>query len=358
MSQAAPPLTLPISLGLALLAAGLSLGAPAHAGEVVTLDPKPKQGMRREVKESRRSTISTRWKARGGGAGTKVEIGTLDQTYEEEVLKAQPKVTLRQYSESKRSKGEKGKEAPVVKRTSLHGRSVRMVGAGLEPAEKGFEVSKEDREALKFDRLARAFVDARKVEVRDSWKLPAEPFAKALFGDWLPTSAVKGKAKVTLKSFKQKEGVRLATLKVVVSLRIERYEKLPEIHLDLKGEVVWNLDEQGMASSKLEGKISYSTVTKEGGHWDASGPLSWAYSAKFRLPRKGHDAQARKEGRPPGPGTTALVCTLDARHRIDLKHYVACIACGKKLDKAHRCPDKHPWTFQFCPHDGAALRHE
>ena len=343
---------------LLLFALPLLSGLALAKGEPIPLDGTPRKGTRSEVVEARDSQLTVKWKS-ADGSGTKQEVKRLRQRFRQEVLSPKPWTFLRNYEESTQESGQSAQEL-ASQRTSLHGRAVVLQGLELKPQGAPFQISKEDRDRLKLYRLARAFLDGRELKPRGSYKLGPEPFLKALVGDFVPASVGKGGAKVRLESVREGEQGKIARLAVKLNLRTERHAQLPEIHLDLKGKLEWNLNERDLAEGELEGTMGVFVVNeKEGASWQATGPLRWTYRAKFLLSRsKGDGEAARKEGRPPAPGVKLLICSKDPKHRISVADVRNCPRCGAALDAERACPKDHRWVLQYCPQDGAPFRHQ
>lgn len=334
------------------------LGLAQAKGDPVSLDGTPRKGTRSEVVELRETRLTLKWKS-ADGSGTQQEFKRLRQRYRQEVLSPKPWTFLRNYEESTQESGKTPKEL-TPQRTSLHSRAVVLKGLELQPHGQPFQISQEDRDRLKLYRLARAFLDGRELAPRQSYKLGAEPFLKALVGDFVPSSVGKGGAKVRLESVQEGEQGRIARLAIKLNLRTERHAQLPEIHLDLKGKIEWNLEERDVAEAELEGTMGVFVVKDEGATtWQATGPLRWTYRAKFLLSRRGGDEEsARKEGRPPAPGVKLLICSQDPKHRLSVADIRNCPRCGAALDAERACPKKHRWVLQYCPQDGAPFRHQ
>ena len=327
-------------------------------GQPLALDGTPKQGARSEVLELRESQLTLKWKS-AAGSGTRLEFKRLRQRYRQEVLSPRPWTFLRTYEDSTLESG-KAREDLTPARTSLHGRAAVLAGLELRPHGKPFRISKEDQDRLELYRLARAFLDGREVEPRQSYELGPEPFLQALVGDFVPASVGKGGAKVRLERVEEGEQGSIAKLAVKLDLRTERHAQLPELRLDLKGRIEWDLSERDLREAELEGTMGVVVVSDDGAtRWSASGPLRWTYRAKFLLSRRGGDsAAAREEGRPPAPGVQTLICSQDPKHRVTLADVRNCPRCGEALDAERACPKQHRWVLQYCPHDGAPFRHE
>ena len=344
-----PLLLLPI-LSLLLL-------APSYGGEPIPLERKAQAGQRAEVEEETRSELKIHYRKNGEASVGGVEVNAVKRAYTEEVLRAKPLVTVREYTTSVRSKGKPGAKVKP-QQTSLHGRRVKLTGLEIEPGEPGFKLSKGDEEALRLDRLARAFLPTEgKATIKQNWKLPSDRFAAALWGKLVPPGAHHGGASVDLRKVTKQAGRKIAILRVKLDFRTDLRESFPEIKLKLKGTIRWDLDEDDLLSAELTGTLSYMVVQKEGVRYTASGPMSYSYSARYLIPRE-VPKEAGASTKPPPPGVSVLVCTHDSRHRIALKDIVCCPQCGESLDRERKCPKKHEWMLRHCFHDGAPFRHE
>lgn len=325
----------------------------AAAGESVPLRRVAQAGQRAEVSEEQRFELTYRYKGQDAAVGAAERV-VHTRRYTEEVRRPQPLVLVRDYTQSERSEAKAGAE-PVTQQTSVHGRKVLVTGLELAPAAAPFEISDQDREALRFDRLARAFLPTSETASRgERWKLPSGPFAQALFAGIVPANAHHGGASVQLKKVAKSEGREVATLKVKLDLRTDLRVDFPELRLVLEGTILWDLDEEDLLEATLEGSLTFVSE-KEGLRVTGSGPLSYRYQARYLIPRE--EAAAGGAG-PPPPGATALVCTHDSRHRIALETLRCCTQCGKTFDAERKCPEGHPWVLRHCFHDGAPLRHE
>lgn len=348
------------SRSLAALAAAGLLTSPALADSgPFTIERKLEEGARKKVAEQRSSQLNIKWKG-GNHAASGAEVSGLKQKYLQEVRKKQPEILVRDYDHSTRTK-HKPKAPPNPERTSLHGRRVLVVGLGLRP-DGPFKVSKRDQESLRFDRLAEAMVPPQRVVAKgESWKISSKALASAMFANYIAAANRRCSAKVTLRKVAKVKGVQIATLKVRIRIKLDATESFPEINMNLKGEVKWALKEGSMAEARLEGPVNYAhrnTQAGKQGTWSAKGTFRWTYKAEFLAPRAKRNKLSRKQGAPPPPGTQRLVCSLNPKHRVEIKHYPCCLLCGKKLDKDFKCPKDHPWVWQYCPHDGAPLEPE
>jgi hypothetical protein len=340
------------SLTLFLLASALPL---ASAGDPIPLELKAQTGQRAEVEEESRSELKLHYRKAGEASVGGTEVNWSKRAYTEEVLRAKPLIQVREYKTSERWKGKPGAKAKP-QQTSLHGRRIKLAGLEMEPTE-AFEISKNDREQMRFDRLCRAFLPtAGQAAPKEKWKLPSDPFAKALWGKLVPPGAHHGGASVELKKVSKVSGRQVALLKVKLDFRTDLRESFPEITIKLKGTIRWDLDEHDLLAADLKGSFGYATV-KDQVKVEAKGPFSYSYSARYLIPREvAKDAKASTK--PPPPGATALVCTHDSRHRISLKEITCCPQCGETLDRERKCPKEHEWMLRHCFHDGAPLKHE
>lgn len=343
------------SIALALTLPFLAVLASAQAGEPVNLELVAQAGQRAEVSEESSSELQIHYRKAGEASVGGSEVSWSKRSYSEEILRKRPKVQVREYTSSERWKGKPGaKREP--RQTSLHGRRVKLSGLEIQPLE-AFELSKSDREQLRFDRLCRAFLPtAGQAAPKEKWTLPSDGFARALWGKHVPPGSHHGGASVELRKVGKVAGRQVAYLKVKLDFRTELRESFPEISLKLKGTIRWDLDEQDLLSAKLEGSLGYATVQDQV-RVEAKGPFSYAYAARYLIPRE-VPKEAAASAKPPPPGATALVCTHDARHRIALKDIVCCPECGETLDRERKCPKDHAWTLRHCFQDGAPLRHE
>lgn len=340
------------ALALPLLALLMS-SSLAWGGDAVPLRRTAQAGQRAEVSEEQRLELSYRFKGQDAAVGA-AERAVITRRYTEEVRRPQPLVLVRDYSQSERSESKAGAE-PTTQQTSLHGRKVLVTGLDLEPAGTPFEISQQDREALRLDRLARAFLPSAEQATRgERWKLPSDPFAAALFATAVPAGAHHGGASAQLKKVDKVDGRQVATIKVKLELRTDLRVDFPEVRLVLEGTIRWDLDEEDLLEASLEGTLSFASE-KDGVRVTGSGPLAYRYLARYLIPRE--RAQAGAAEAPP-PGVKALVCTHDARHRIGLEELRCCTQCGKAFDAERKCPEGHPWVLRHCFHDGAPLRHE
>ncbi len=346
----------PLSLPLFLLCLPLAV---ASAGEPVPLELKAQTGQRAEVEEESRSELKIHYRKAGEASVGAAEVSWGKRAYVEEILRAKPLVQVREYKSSERWKGKPGAKAEP-QQTSLHGRRVKLSGLEMEPME-AFKISQSDREQMRFDRLCRAFLPtAGQASLKDDWKLPSDPFASALWGKLVPPGAHHGGATVELKKVSKVAGRQVAVLKVKLDFRTDLRESFPEVILKLKGTIRWDLDEHDLLSAELKGTLGYTTVKQDGGGQikvEASGPFSYSYQARYLIPRE-VPKDAAASSKPPPPGASALVCTHDSRHRINLKDITCCPQCGETLDRERKCPQDHEWMLRHCFQDGAPFRHE
>ena len=340
-----------IRTSLALLAFVLST-ATVQAGETVTLEQKLAKGTRAKVQVHRETEVKYVYKDWGSKVGN-AETTTTHHRYTEEVRSAQPVIFWREYAEATRSKHHPHAKPKPLK-TSLHGRRAYATKDGLQP-DGAYEIDKDEREALKIERLLPALLPARKiVKVRDSWTVPSRKLDEALFGAEIARSNKTSTARVTLKSVKTEGDDQIATLKVKLKIHIDRTSSFPEIDLTLKGDVKWSIKASLPVSANLKGTVGFVVVHKDG-EIHADGTTSYEYQAEILEIRKPKGDDDRKQGLPPPPGTRVLVCELHQEHKIDMNTFKICLLCGKKLDKDFNCPNGDPWPFQYCPHDGAPL---
>lgn len=336
----------------------LALATPA-AAQPWTLERKLVPGARARVDEVTRTEFRMRFTTRGANVGD-TQVENFERRYVEEVRAAQPETLHRAYELSQRAKHHP-QQPPNMERTSLHGRGA--IVSGLEQRPDGpFELSKDDREAVRYERLAAAMLPGRPVERSDKWVVPGEVLVSSLWGQLFPPANTDCQARVEVKSSRVVDGKTHVTLRVRASIRTQRTDTLPEITLTLAGELKWSVEEGVLLEGRLEGPITYGMIGEENGQRTegrAEGTTAWTYRAEVldsRLPPT--DAQ-RRTGLPPPPGAVALVCELDPAHRINLLEIVRCIQCGAGLDLTNRtCPAKHPWPLQFCPRDGSPLKPE
>lgn len=329
---------------------GVLVVAPAAAQ--TTLEAKPAVGARKEVVETTSSVLERQWKAKHAKVGD-AEAVDLERRYTEEVKSAQPEVLLREYGVSTRAKHHP-QEAPDPVRTSLHGRRVRVVGLGLQP-EETFEISKEDREALRLDRLPAALLPPQRVaKKRDAWDVSGEAVVGALFGPAVQPTPECG-AKVTFRALKKSDGREVASLRAKVRLSIARRDNFPGVEATLQGDFEWAVAEGTLLAASFEGPLEYVLGVGEDGELSASGTLRFSYAAQLLEAGVAPGAADRRRGDPPPPGTRALICKLDPSHRYELAPLTRCMSCGKPLDKDRRCPEGDGWPLWFCPRDGAPL---
>lgn len=336
----------------------LALAAPA-AAQPWTIERKLVPGARARVDEVTRTEYSIRYQARGAAVGD-AQVETFERRYVEEVRAVQPEALHRAYEHSTRAKHHP-KAAPNPERTSLHGRGV--IVSGLEQRPDGpFEISKDDREAARYDRLAAALLPGRPVDRSDKWVVPGEALVRALWGQLFAPTNTECQARVDVKSVRTVGGQTHATLRVRAAIRTERSDTLPEISLQLTGELRWAVEAGVLLEGRLEGPVSYGGFGEEDGRraeWRAEGTTAWSYRAEPLEAAAATTEADRRTGLPPPPGARALVCERHPEHRFSLDEIVRCIQCGAELDLTRRtCPDKHPWPLQYCPRDGAPLKPE
>lgn len=333
---------------LALLALA---SAPTAAKDTqVSLEPTPRKGLRLEVKESSEWSI-TSTESQAGQKATSKTLRRMRREFVETVLKPLPRSSRWDVLESHRAEGPNA-GALVERATSMHKRKVRVVGLAraLENPALG-ELSKEDKESLRFDRLAAAFIDRRKAELRDSWKLPAKPFSEALYGEFIPASLTSGEAKLTLKSIERSEGRPVAVLRVSLLLRTKPYQTLPQIELKLRGTLRWDAEARALLETKLEGKLSFE-ASAGGKKTVVQGP--YRYLRKVTVKAVGEEPGKALKAPPPADAKQ-LVCKLNPDHTIQLGEIKHCPPCGKPLNARRECPEKHEWLLRHCPQDGGVL---
>ncbi len=336
----------------------LALAAPASA-QPWTLERKLVPGARARVDEVTRTEYSSRYQARGAAVGD-AQVETFERRYVEEVRAAQPEALHRAYEHSTRAKHHP-KAAPNPERTSLHGRGV--IVSGLEQRPDGpFELSKDDREAARLDRLAAALLPPHPVDKGDKWVVPGEALVGALWGQVFAPANTDCQGRVELRSVRSVDGQTQATLRVRATIRTARTDTLPEVTLQLTGELRWAVEAGALLEGRLEGPVSYGGFGEQDGRraeWRAEGTMAWSYRAEPLEPAAAVSEADRRTGLPPPAGTRALVCERDPAHRFSLAEFVRCIQCGAELDLTRRtCPEKHSWPLQYCPRDGAPLKPE
>lgn len=342
---------------LSWAALALAVAAPTRAADEVTLERRLTPGARFEVEEQRTTQLEMLWKGRRARVGD-AEVTEVHQAYTEEVRRPQPELLVRSYELSTRAKHPPRAKAEAV-RTSVHGRRVLVSGLSQQP-DGGFELSKEDRELLRLDRLAEAMLPPEgTVAVRDRWTIPAEAMGEALFGPHVPRSNLSGEARVDLKAVKRGDGPARAILRVRLTLKVDRTVKFPGIDLAFKGEVHWDVVAGRMVGAELGGPVSYVLGDpQKNGQLQAEGTASWTYRAEEVGARTPPSALERALGTPPPPGSSVMRCTANHDHAFPVGKLVHCMQCGKALDADRRCPDGHPWPLQYCPLDGAPLEPE
>jgi hypothetical protein len=331
---------------------------PATAGAQTVLERTVAEGRRLQVEERRVSDLVVAMAARGARVGN-AERSEVVRVYTQETRTAQPEVLFRHYEQSLRDKRHPQAE-PAPERTSLHGRDVLVAGLEMGPSPAGsFAISEDDKNALRFDRVVHVLLPEQRVaERRDSWTVDSETIGRALFGDSIAAASYDCGARVSLRSVSRQDGREVAVLRVrPLTIRLLRSEHLPELDAQLSGEITWSVTDGELLSAELEGPIRY-VVHSDQGQAEAEGSYRWSYSAEILeaggSAGGGGDA-ARERGDPPPQGTQALVCRLEASHVYAINEIVRCIQCGNELDAEKRCAEGHPWAFQYCPRDGAAL---
>lgn len=348
---------MPRTLVVSTLAA-LLLATPATA-QPWTIERKLTPGARARVDEVTRTEFSVRYQARGAAVGD-AQVETFERRYVEEVRAAQPETLHRSYEHATRAKHHP-KAPPNPERTSLFGRGV--IVSGLEQRPDGpFELGKDDREAARYDRLAAALLPDRPVERGDKWVVPGQALVGALWGQLFAPANTECQARVDLKAMRTVDGETQATLRVRASIRTVGTDTLPEISLQLAGELRWAVESGVLLEGRLEGPVAYGGFGEQDGRraeWRAEGTTSWTYRAEPLEAAPATTDADRRTGLPPPPGTRALVCERDPAHRFSLAEFVRCIQCGAELDLTRRtCPEKHAWPLQYCPRDGAPLKPE
>lgn len=338
---------------LYLIGCLIGLCAVAQAGDPVPLARKLEVGARLRVEERSRSETQIMFRGKGASVG-ETEVSEVVRRYQEEVRTVQPEGLWREYELSTRAKARRG--APLEpERTSLHGRAVLISGLEMKP-DGPFELSKEDREALRLDRLALALLPpAGSAERGQEWTVPAAAVGRALFGEFVPEANLEGSgARVELKAVR-KEGKReVARLRVkALLLRLARTEALPGITANLEGELGFDLAAGALVSASLEGPLEYTVGVGEA-EAQAKGKIAWSLEAQLLEPRAPSSDEARARGDPPPPGTQKLVCKKEAAHVYGVPDIRCCVMCGKELNQDKLCQE-HGWPLRFCPRDGAPL---
>lgn len=337
----------------------LLLALPVLAGESVPLQRKLSVGSRAKVTERTRTELQVMARGRGSSVG-ETEVSEVVRRYLEEVRTSKPEGLWREYELSTRAKARRGAPLPdPPERTSIHGRAVLV--SGLEQKPDGpFEISKEDREALRLDRLAAALLPAAgQAGKGEEWTVPAAVLGKALFGDFVPEANLLGSgAKVELRGVK-KEGKReVAQLKVkALVLKMARTDALPGLDVTVKGELTWDLLEGRLVGASLEGPLKWEVGNEEGANVSAEGTLSWSFQAEVLERRAPQSDEARARGDPPPPGTQRLVCKKDPTHAYQLKDIRCCVMCGSELSADRVCKE-HGWPLRHCAVDGSSLTPE
>lgn len=340
------------------LIALLALAAPA-AAQPWTLQRRLAPGARARVDETTRTEYRARYQTRGANVGD-ATLEVYERRYVEEVRAAQPETLHRAFELSQREKRHP-QAAPNPERTSVHGRGVIVAGLDQRP-DGPFEVSKDDREAMRFDRLAAAFLPERPIANRsDRWEVAGSRLVNALWGQYLqPAPECAGRAEV--KAVRETAGKTHLTLRVRAALKTVRTDTLPEVSMTLQGELRWCVEDGALLEARLEGPVAYGMIGEQDGRrteWTAEGTTTWTYRAEVLDARAPVSDAERRTGLPPPPGTAALVCEQHPEHRFDLGEFVRCIQCGAELDlTTRRCPQQHPWPLQYCPRDGAPLKPE
>lgn len=340
--------TLPLAILLALGATPAVL-----AQSQVTLARPLAPGARARVSEGLRTELRWLYKDRGSAVGDG-EVAVVERRYVEEVRAAQPELLHRAFEHSTRAKG---RQDPKPERTSLHGRGVLV--AGLEQRPDGpFELSKEDAEHPRWDRVALALLPDRPVARGESWTVAKEALVQALFGQFIPAATAEGSARVELKTLETKKGATRAGLRARLQLVIPKTDQLPGMSFQLQGDLVVGVEAGRLLEARLEGPVAYTLSAGEGAV-QAEGTIAWSLKAEPLEGRAPPSDAQRQTGLPPPPGTLHLVCEKDAGHRFSLAEFVRCIQCGDELDlTSRRCPKGHPWPLQYCPRDGAPLKAE
>lgn len=335
----------------------LSLPAlPALAGDAVPLQRKLVVGSRARVQERTRSELQTLIKTRGAAVG-EAEVTEVARRYVEEVRSARPDLLWREYELSTRAKARRGGPLPdPPERTSLHGRATLV--SGLEQKPDGpFQLSNEDREALRLDRLAAALLPpAGQAEKGAEWTVPAAALGKALFGELVPEANLQGSgARVKLEAVKRDGKREVAQLRVkALVLKMARTDALPGVEVTVKGEVSWDLADGRLVGAALEGPLKWEAGNEEGASATAEGTMSWSYQAEVLEPRAAQTDEARARGDPPPPGTRRMVCKKERLHAYELKDVRCCLMCGAELSADRVCKE-HGWPLRHCPVDGSIL---
>jgi hypothetical protein len=341
-----------LTLPVALVAAGLAPEVLAQSQ--VTLARTLAPGARAKVTEGLRTELRWLYKDRGSAVGDG-EVATVERRYVEEVRTAQPELLHRAFELSTRAKARS--QDPKPERTSLHGRGVLV--AGLEQKPDGpFELSKEDGEHPRWDRVIVALLPERPVARGESWTVSKEALVQALFGQFIPAATAEGSARVELRTLDTKKGTTRAGLRVRLQLAIPKTDQLPGMSYQLQGDLVFGVEAGRFLEARLEGPVAFTLSSGEGAV-QAEGSIAWSLKAEPLEGRAPPSEAQRQTGLPPLPGTEHLVCEKDAAHRFSLAEFVRCIQCGDELDlTSRRCPKGHPWPLQYCPRDGAPLKAE
>lgn len=342
---------------LLLLTAAPLIAAASRAGEPVPLARKLEVGARVRVDERARTETQVLVRGKGASVGES-EVSELTRRYLEEVRTARPEGLWREFELSTRAKARRGAPLPEPERTSLHGRAVVLSGLEMKP-DGAFEISKEDREALRLDRLALALLPpGGSAEKGGEWTVPAAALGRALFGDWVPEANLQGSgARVELKALKRESKRDVARLRVkALRLQLAKTDALPGLTLTLEGELGFDLQAGCLVSASLEGPLEY-VVGGNDAEATAQGSLAWSYRAEVLERRAPSSDEARAQGDPPPPGTQRLVCKKEATHVYPVPDVKCCVMCGKELNRDKVCPE-HGWPLRFCPRDGAPLRPE
>jgi hypothetical protein len=344
-----------------LLAASTALAQPAPPW---TIERKLVPGARLQVNESTRIEVRSMWRARAAAQGD-ASVDLFERRYVEEVRTAQPELVYRAVESSTRDKRRPQADANP-ERTSIHGRGVLVAGLDQRP-DGAYEISKDDREAMRLDRLATALLPGRPVQRTDSWTIEGAALTRSLWGEYL-VPAAGTQAKVDLKGVRHVASAGpcgdqdQATIHARVHMVVERTDQTPGVLLDLQGDLKWSIGDGALLDGHLEGTVSYTVLADDAGHraeLSAEGPLTWTWHGNVLAPRAPLTPDERATGAPPPPGTRVLICGQDPSHRYELEQFVRCPQCGAELDRStRRCPNKHVWFLQYCPRDGAPLRPE
>src|SRR5690606_16614334 len=123
------------------------------------------------------------WKGPGAKVGD-VKTTEVLRVYTEEVRRAEPELLVRTFERSTRSEHHPQAAADPVN-TSLHGRRLLVAGLERRPDEP-FELSKDDRDLLRLERLAAAMLPTKGVAaLKERWTVPAAAMGEALFGSFV-----------------------------------------------------------------------------------------------------------------------------------------------------------------------------